>query len=289
MKDVRTKIKRQIELLGAVLSAKETVTIEDLAFRFNCEALTIKRDMQALRSMGIPIHSEGKKGVTLDNPPKDERIIELLENYFAVTVNEHGFNKATALLVRKLKQNSTPVVTKLNNAIEKGLITEIDYKKADAREIKTYRLEPYMIFQSEKVWRLLARDKGILKQFLLDRISAVRRTDAKFRKPSKKTLKEIFETSFRSWLGDERFKVVLKFEEPWASRIKPRQLMEAQKITDNKDGSIIFETTVNSLDEIASWIVSRGKGVIVLEPEELKENVIYLAKGVLENYRLRKT
>ena len=141
-----------------------------------------------------------------------------------------------------------------------------------------------MIFQSEKVWRLLARDKGILKQFLLDRISEVRQTERKFRKPSKKALKEIFETSFRSWLGDDRFHVVLKMKEPWASRLKPRQLMETQEIKENSDSSITFETTVNSLEEIASWIVSRGEGVIVLEPEELKQIVISLAKGVLRNY-----
>ena len=50
------------------------------------------------------------------------------------------------------------------------------------------------------------------------------------------------------------------------------------------DGSFIYETTVNSLDELASWIVSRGKGVKVLEPPELKEKVINLAKDSISNY-----
>ncbi len=60
--------------------------------------------------------------------------------------------------------------------------------------------------------------------------------------------------------------------------------MEVQEITKNEDGSVIYKTTVNSLNEIASWIVSRGKGVIVLEPESLKKIVIDTARGVLENY-----
>jgi predicted DNA-binding transcriptional regulator YafY len=63
-----------------------------------------------------------------------------------------------------------------------------------------------------------------------------------------------------------------------------RQIMEVQEITKNEDGSVIYKTTVNSLNEIASWIVSRGKGVVVLEPELLKKIVIESAKGVLENY-----
>lgn len=55
-----------------------------------------------------------------------------------------------------------------------------------------------------------------------------------------------------------------------------------------QDGSIIYETVVNSLNEIASWIVSRGKGVVVLEPESLKKLVIKTAEDVLKNYLLMK-
>ncbi len=55
-------------------------------------------------------------------------------------------------------------------------------------------------------------------------------------------------------------------------------------IEEETDGSIIYEFVVNSLKEISSWIVSRGEGIIVLEPEELRTLVIETAKGVLNNY-----
>ena len=51
-----------------------------------------------------------------------------------------------------------------------------------------------------------------------------------------------------------------------------------EKVTEEADGSIDYETVVNSLNEIASWIVSSGKGVVVLEPESLKRVVIKAAK-----------
>ncbi len=41
---------------------------------------------------------------------------------------------------------------------------------------------------------------------------------------------------------------------------------------------------MNSLDEAATWVLSFGKGVKVLEPEELKIKVIQLAKDALSNY-----
>ncbi len=53
---------------------------------------------------------------------------------------------------------------------------------------------------------------------------------------------------------------------------------------ETEDGAIIFECTVNALTEIAAWIVARGEGVKVLQPEELKLQVIELAKGTLKNY-----
>ncbi len=47
----------------------------------------------------------------------------------------------------------------------------------------------------------------------------------------------------------------------------------------------MYETKVNSLEEMASWIASRGAGIIVYEPEELKQKVLDLANGVLSNYK----
>ena len=90
--------------------------------------------------------------------------------------------------------------------------------------------------------------------------------------------------SWKSWFGNEKHMVKLWLSEFWAERILPTILVENQRIKKNKDGTIIFECTVNSLNEIAGWIVSRGEGIKVIEPKELKEKVIELAKGALKNY-----
>ena len=65
MRDIRAKIKRQSEILGLILSNQKILAIADLAFVFECEELTIKRDLKELREMGIDIHSSGKKGVEI--------------------------------------------------------------------------------------------------------------------------------------------------------------------------------------------------------------------------------
>ena len=42
---------------------------------------------------------------------------------------------------------------------------------------------------------------------------------------------------------------------------------------------------VSSLEELARWIVGRGKKIKILEPVELKNMVIQLADEVIENYQ----
>ena len=133
---------------------------------------------------------------------------------------------------------------------------------------------------------MLALNEGRMKQYHLNKLLDVRPTERSFKPPPQEQIEELFRNSFKSWIGTERHQVKLRLDRTWAERIKPLQLMETQIITENEDGSVILEATVNSLAEVASWVVSRGKGVVVLEPEALKELVVSTAKGVLENYEL---
>ena len=134
------------------------------------------------------------------------------------------------------------------------------------------------------MWRLLVQSGNSVKQYLLDKITNVRMTNEFFNKIPRERFEDLFLTSWKSWIGDEKFEIKLHLSKQWADRINPRMLIKTQKITKQQDGSVIFEATVNSSNEIASWIVSRCEGVKVLSPEELKEQVIFLAKGALSNY-----
>lgn len=285
MKDFKIKIKRQTEILGLVLAYPGKYQFFDFEEMFNVNDLTIKRDLQELRSFGIDVHSEGKKGVKVNSAISIDSLKTLITQYIGIAVNQSSYDYSTNLLINKLKQNSISIITQLQMCIENNNLCRIVYQKAEENKNEERIVEPYIIFQSDKNWRLLASHQGVVKQFMLDRIIEIETLQKKFKRISQKQIDEIFSTSFRSWLGNERFTVKLKFLPPWPDRIKPRQIMEFQKVTEEPDGSIIYETVVNSLTEIASWIVSRGEGVIVLEPEALKNLVVRTAVGVLKNYK----
>ncbi|PLX31444.1 MAG: hypothetical protein C0600_05695, partial [Ignavibacteria bacterium] len=141
------------------------------------------------------------------------------------------------------------------------------------------------LFQSDRYWRVLALNDGRIKQFHLNKIESVSPSRKRFRSVPAPDIEDMFRHSFKSWIGTEEHHIRLRLSAVWAQRFKPRQLFESQVITEEADGSVVLEATVNSLDEIASWVVSRGEGITVLEPPALREKVITLAQGVLGNYR----
>ena len=119
----------------------------------------------------------------------------------------------------------------------------------------------------------------------MNKIINARETNKSFKPVSKDKIDDVFKHSFRSWLGEDTYRIKLQFSSYWADRMKPKQLLDSETFTAQKDGSVIYEATVNSLDEIAGWVVTRGAGVKVIEPAELKQKVLELAEGVLKNYK----
>lgn len=284
MLELQTKIKRQIEILGLCIDNRTARRPVDLAVMFNCEELTIKRDLQELRSYGIDIHSVSKKGICVDTPIDQKKLKELIIQYIGLSNSGTTFDKATTLVIKQQKTKSLSNIVNLQRSIEQSLAVAVDYVKEEGDVERDREIWPLQIFQSEGYWRVLAMNEGRIKQYHLNKLTNVRVTDRKFKRVPQEQIDDMFRFSFRSWVGSEKHTIRIELSKLWAGRIKPRQLMESQTITEHEDGSVVFEATVNSLEEVASWVVSRGEGVRVLEPERLKEMVVLVARGALKNY-----
>lgn len=284
MFELQTKIKRQIEIIGLCLSERSNkLCVSDLADYFNVDDVTIKRDLKDLRFYGIDIHSEKKRGVYISARLDTLKTKEIILHYVGLCYSGNIFDKSTSLLVEKHKANALSHLIMLQICIDRNLESKIWYNKND--ELTEERIiRPLLIFHSEGSWRVLSQEGDSVKQFHLDKITKVKVTEKKFPRMSSEKFESMFNYSWGSWIGNEKHKIKLKFSKEWAERIKPRMWTTDQKITNNPDGSFIFEATVNTLREIASWIVSRGKGCIVIEPEGLKQLVIKTAKDTLNNY-----
>ncbi len=284
MSEYIRKVKRQIEIVGKALSSNEKFTITDLAVEHNVEELTIKRDLADLRSRGIDIHSLKKEGIKILNPLKKELLKEFILEFISFSYSEDYPDKSTMVLIQKLGERALLFIVKLQKAIEQNLITIIDYQATASIKKTNVFIQPLKIFQAQGEWRLLALNQNLIKQYFISKLLDVRLTSEKFKSYPKEKIESLFSSSLKSWIGTEQFHLKIHFNKNWSEVIKSKTFLLNQKITELDDGSIIFDGIVNSLDEAASWVLSFGKGVKVLEPEELKNKVIQLAKDVLSNY-----
>lgn len=282
------KIKRQIEILGLCLLNKDKarLTIYDICDIFGIEYITVRRDFKDIRFWGVDIHTS-KHGIRIYGEPSAEKLREIMLYYVGLCYSANIFDKATSLLIEKLGTDSLKFMVMLQVCIDKGLKAIITYEKnKDSVEKRT--VSPIMIFHSNKSWRLLSQENDSVKQFHLGKITSVEPTKEEFKKMDEGEFEDLFKYSWYSWIGNEKHEVKLNLSAEWVERIRDTVMMEGQVLEVNDDGTGVFNFTVNRLGEIAAWIAGRGEGVRVLEPAELKDMVIDLAKGSLRNYELQK-
>jgi len=285
MSEYIRKIKRQIEIVGKALSSNDKFTVMDLAVEYGVEELTIKRDLAELRSRGIDIHSLKKSGIKILNPIKKETLKEFILEYIGFSYSEDYPDKSTTILIQKLGDKALTLITQLQKAIDENLVTIIDYQSTVTTLKKNVYINPLKIFQSQGEWRLLAVNQNLIKQYYISKIVNFKVTSEKFKPLQKEKIESLFSSSLKSWIGTDQIPIKIHFRKNWAEVIKSKTYLLNQKITDQKDGSVIFEGNVNSIDEAATWILSFGKGAKVLEPAELKSKVIQLAREALSNYK----
>jgi predicted DNA-binding transcriptional regulator YafY len=279
--------KRKIELLGLALHNTDRLRDADFADLFGRDVPTIKRDMAELRNEGIDIHSRKNSGITIGGAVDVAHIRSAIAQYIGMSTAHTAADKATALLVKKHHEYALTMVVQLQRCIDNSLAARIDYEKEAGEVERDREIHPLLLFSSEGYWRVLAENDGRVKQYHLTKITGLTPTNRTFKRISPEEIEQVFRYSFRSWTGTEAHRVSIVLNRAWAERFRHQQLSGTQEMEELSDGRLRVALTVNSLDEFASWIVARGKGVVVESPKELRARVLALARGTLENYKER--
>ncbi len=282
------KAKRQIEILGlCILNPLQYVLdVPYLAVFFGVEEITIKRDLRELRNMGLQIHSAGKKGIYIENLNDTLKLKEYLLMYVGLCYSKNIFDRSTSLLIEKKKNLALAEIVTLQICVDKCRKAKIEYQSHE----KTYEereIYPILVFHSDGSWRVLSQEGDPVKQFHVDKIRNVRITDESFSRMPVLKFEQLFKHSFGSWIGVDSYDIKIKFSNLWGKRLKDRHFASNQKFIEQPDGTFLFTATVNSLNEVVSWILSKGEGCEVLEPVKLKEKVIKTAFECLANYQSR--
>ncbi len=123
-----------------------------------------------------------------------------------------------------------------------------------------------------------------LRTFKVERIEHAELLDEQFSIP---TDFDPYAHLARSWelMNEAEVTIHLRFSPQAAPRIRENRWHHSQRLIDNVDGSCDLYLTIAGIREILGWVLSWGTEVEVIEPEELRAEVINHARRILEKYK----
>ncbi len=167
------------------------------------------------------------------------------------------------------------LIDELMEGIEKHRVTLINYQSLGATEPVEYEIHPYGITYHRGSLYLVARstDHDKLLHFKVDRIDQADVQSLVFEPVDGFTLEDHFANSFGVFQGDGDIAVTIRFLPRVVRYVEESKWHASQKLSRQRDGSLIAEFHLSSTEEIMRWVLSFGQNAIVLEPTELRDQI----------------
>lgn len=163
----------------------------------------------------------------------------------------------------------------LMDKIESEQPLELTYKKFNG-EKSNYILHPYLLKEYKKRWYLFGHNanRNIIAAFGLDRIEKIKDKNVPFISNTRFHAETYFKHTLGvTYKGEEPEKIVLSFNRQTAPYIRTQHIHETQKVIEENEEEIQVELQLVVNYELVSLILSYGKGVKVIEPASLREEI----------------
>ena len=143
-------------------------------------------------------------------------------------------------------------------------------------QISNRVIDPYAIRNQHGTWYLIGfcHQRNEVRIFALNRILTIETTDVDFYKPSSFSIEDYLKDSFGIYRNEKTYHVKLKFSPYQARWIRERQWHKTQKLSELEDGGLIMEMDVEGIEEVKRWVMQYGGEVEVVEPGELRKDII---------------
>lgn len=161
----------------------------------------------------------------------------------------------------------------------------LGYRARGKGRPSTYKVDPYgLIFHKGGLYLIgFAHNRRALRTFAAERIASVVVTKERFEIPEEFRLQEQFSSAF-GIVGEAPLPVVVRFAPAIAHTLRERVWHPSQRLTEEKDGSIVLSFTAGGRMEIIAWLLSYGRQAEILEPAELRDEVRLIAREMAELY-----
>ncbi len=298
------KLDRMIGILSVLLQ-QEKVTAPFLAEKFEVSRRTINRDIETLCMAGIPLVTEPGRGggISIMDGYKIDRTLLSTSDMQAILAGLKSLDSISgtnryALLMEKLsagassllagdmhilidlsswyKDALSPKIELLHSAILSGNRVSFAYfaPKGESKRV----IEPYdLIFRwsSWYVWGWCESRKDF-RLFKLGRMTELRQEDTF----EKRSVPVPDLSQERIFPYTHCIKAIIQPEYKW-------RLVEEfgpESFTERPDGTLLFSFDFTDRQSIVGWVASFGDGAELLEPEEIRKDILAFAEGIRKNY-----
>lgn len=173
------------------------------------------------------------------------------------------------------------------DAMRQNLRIKFSYKSyMRANQQNGIIIEPYFVKIFNQLWYVIGyntADKKI-KTYSLDRMSNVNITDAKFEMPEDFVPEEFFADCYGITTNQaEPKRIAIKAEPTQAKYLRALPLHPSQQ-EELHDNYSIFRYKMRNTYDLRERLLSHGSSIEILEPPELKAQIVDEMKKALENY-----
>jgi predicted DNA-binding transcriptional regulator YafY len=176
-------------------------------------------------------------------------------------------------------------------AIEEHRVVFIAYRSQRATEPVTYDVHPYRLMRHQGSLYLVGYKPldGAVRTWRVDRIERVDVERMPFTVPADQDLDARFAGSLGIYEGHEDIAVTVRFRPPAARFVQEKKWHTSQRLTPQRDGSLLAELRLSSTAELKPWILSFGPAAEVLEPPSLREEIAAELQQMLTAYEHKTT
>lgn len=289
----------------------------ELAEALEVSERTVYRDVEALCQSGIPVYTERGAfgGICLSEGYRkalthfDEDEVRALFITSSSTLADVGlggnYERALAKLTGTLSEvqrkaadrtrgrihldqkrwNQAPqpqrVLALLRRAVWEDRCVRLHYRDRD-RKVTARVVEPFGLVAKAGVWYLVARAEAGMRTFRAERIIDAELCDESFARPGDFDL----EAYWNAWTTDvardqARFSVVARCPESMLERVG--RYWDTHVIAEG-GGSLTVRITFSDREMAVPQLVGWGAQLEILEPRELKDELLQTARGLLSRY-----
>lgn len=189
------------------------------------------------------------------------------------------------------KPKLTNILTRLAESWMGGHSAIIEYKSADAPESDKRTIDPYFIQPASAghscyVIAYCHKVKS-MRTFKVERISSLSITNQTYEIPPGFNANEYLSTAWGITVGTPVVAVKLHIKRELVLYMEETTWHPSQQLTKQDDGSAIMTFKVNHTPELISWILGWGNQLEVLEPQELRSEIVQSVRATAKAYGIK--